>query len=132
MTTPPIRILRRSSRAADIALWLPSFVVTGRRRSYPATAIMPRRQIGRRSPGQIRLMLLHPRLVGGNRQGILDGIMQPGMPLRRHPGRLDLALIKHPAALTSAADRLSLRVIAIAVLIGPDQNAPGPREKKGA
>src|SRR5260221_12470981 len=99
------------------------------------------RAIGKRRAAEIGLMLLLPgimRPLAGLRRRI-DGVVEPGMPLRRHARRLDLAIIKHPAPLAAphaaAANQLPatlLPVVSIAELVGAGQLAPPPWEQPRA
>src|SRR5258705_5472314 len=86
----------------------------------------------------MRLLTGIVRPLTGFRRSV-DGVMQPGMPLRRHARGLGLAVIDDPASLSArhaaAANQLSttlLPVVAVAELVGADQLALPPREQPPA
>src|ERR1700756_2241634 len=119
----------------------PRLVIASRWRAMAAAQHPAGRAIRERRACQIGLMRLLPgimRPLTGFRRRV-DGVMQPGMPLRRHARGLDLAVIDDPASLparhATAANQLSvtlLPVVAVAELVGADQLALPPREQPRA
>src|SRR6185312_15058196 len=110
-------------------LWLPGFVIAGRRRAMTATHQRARRPIGVGRAGQIRLMRLLPGIfrLATIRRDLVDRMMQPTMPFRRHARAFGLAFIKHPALLAAEAAAAALElplglvaVVAIAERIRAD------------
>src|SRR5262249_9474449 len=121
-TTAPMIV---STVLLPIALLrLPRLIVAGGARTRAALQEAAIGTIGIRRAGEIGLMLLLPRLRLERRGGrrILEGVMQPAMPVGRDAARFDRAGIDHPAA--AALLRL---VVAIAVLVGADIGAGEPR-----
>src|SRR3546814_1643433 len=89
---------------------------------------MSRRPIGLNGAGEVRLVVFLPGMPVGTafRRNGVGGVVQPGMPLRRHAAGLDLAFVGHPAPL--AAQRILVRtsatlgaVVAVPLPVVPDQ-----------
>src|SRR5579872_4686867 len=61
--------------------------------------------------------------IGGRR--LVEGVVQPAMPLGRHLGSLGVAAVDHPAALMSvvAAEGVAPLVVLVAVLVIADEHA---------
>ena len=86
---------------------------------------------GRRAGG-VRQVRLFPWLPLSLHQRLVGGVVQPGMPLRRNPGRLGRAGIGHPAPHAVARTRPPLHEIGVAERIGADAPALEPGEQPGA
>src|SRR5690348_11772226 len=93
----------------------PRLVVAGRRRAAPALEVVARRPVGAGGAGQIRQMLLLPGAArrAARRRRLLDDMVQPGVPLRRHLGGLGLALVEHPALLAAAGEAARPGLVAV-------------------
>src|SRR5688500_434388 len=91
----------------------PGLVIAGGRLPLAAFERVAGRAIGRRRPGQVRQMLLLPRIAQASAVlgRVLDRVMQPAMPFWRHLGSLRLALVDDPAALVAALDPARRAVI---------------------
>src|SRR5690349_3286364 len=132
-TTPPITVsITFPVMIAAAALFgCPRLVIPGRPGATPAAQDRARRVIGVGRTGHVRLMRLFPGIARavGPRQ-LVDRVMQPGMPLRRHLRRLRLAMVDHPALLAARPPAAAphrpaalLAVIAVAKAVSPHQLA---------
>src|SRR5687767_6209891 len=90
---------------------VPGLVVAGRALAVAAARDRALRPAGVDRAGQVREVILLPGLqlegLGGRR--LVEGVVQPAMPLGRDLRGVGIALVDHPAALAAA-------VIAVAVV----------------
>src|SRR5438876_11712410 len=95
---PPSAAVRRAVRFRR-----PWLVIAGRRGTDATAQDRPPRVIGEGRAGHVRLMLLLPSVAATflRARHLVDRVMQPGMPFRRHLGRLRLTLIDDPALLAA-------------------------------
>src|SRR5438270_1636189 len=111
----------------------PGLVIAGGAWAMPAAQHRARRVVGLRRPGQVRLMRLLPRVTLARLRHLVDHVMQPGMPFRRHLRALRLAVVDDPAPFAAEAPapeppRLVAfqPVVAVAVIVGTHERAPQP------
>src|SRR3954468_7914925 len=76
----------------------PGLVVAAGAAPGPADVVVPRRAIRMGGAGQVRPVLLLPGIQLGLGQRRRRGVVQPGMPLRRHGRRLLAPGEQDPAA----------------------------------
>ena len=114
---------------------IPASTARNRRSPGAVAAAQDRaaRVIGIGRAGHVRLVRLFPRIARARPRHLVDHMVQPGVPFRRHLRALGLALVDDPAPLAAepaAAEPLrlvaSLAVIAVAVVVGADQFAAQP------
>src|SRR6185437_8489584 len=127
-----IATLPRPDRRSFRNPWL---VIAGGGRPLATAQHRARRPVSGRRAGQVRHMLLLPRVFELVRilRRLIGRVMEPAVPLRRHARGFDFAGIDHPAPFAArpaaAADELARPtqpVIAIAGLVSPDQLAVEP------
>src|SRR5215470_12298691 len=106
----------------------PWLVIPGRAGAMAAAQDRAGRVISQRRAGHVRLVWLLPGIADTVRpRELVNGVMQPGVPFRRHLGALGLAVIDDPALFTARppaalSHRLGapLAVIAVTIWIGAD------------
>src|SRR5271170_7966034 len=81
----------------------PRLVIAGGADTVAAAQHRARRMVGQRGPGHVRLVVLFPGMALARLRQLVDHVMQPGMPFRRHLGALGFAIIDHPAPLAAEA-----------------------------
>src|SRR5262245_57462357 len=124
MTLRFILGLRRSGRN-------PGLVIAGALGAVAALQRMAGRTVGLRRTREVRQMRLLPGALMGlaGFRRVLDDLVQPTVPFRRHAGGLGLAVVEHPAALALLALGAAVDVVAVAEGIGADQLAMEPSEE---
>src|SRR5579875_1228351 len=130
---------RRSARRPSFRG--PRLVVGGDRPAAAAAQDRAGRAIGIGGAGQVRPMLLLPRIAApavGARH-LVDRVVQPGMPFRRHLGALGFAGIDHPALFAAEAAAPArelapplLAIVAIAETVGADKLTAEPSQQTRA
>src|SRR5712691_6053252 len=136
MTTAPITVsmtLPLIARVRGALFRRPRLVIAGRANAVATTQHRAGRMVGERGPGHVRLVVLFPGMALARLGWLVDHVMQPGMPFRRHLGALRLAIVDDPAPVapeTPAAEPRRLvalePVIAIPVGVGADIHAAQP------
>src|SRR5206468_1581185 len=107
----------------------------GRANPVAAAQHRPRRMVGLGGPGQVWLVVLFPGIALAWARHLVDHVMQPSMPFRRHLRAFRGPLIDDPAPLTAeppaapAGRLVALQpVIAVAIGIGADDLAAQPSQ----
>src|ERR1700693_1578573 len=132
MTTAPITVsimLPLIFRLPGGLFRRPRLVIAGRAVAVAAAQHRARRMVGLRGPGHVRLMILFPGMALARLGQLVDHVMQPGMPFRRHLGAFRLAVIDDPAPVAAEAPAAPPRrlvaleaVVAVAVGIAADSH----------
>src|SRR5216683_3965666 len=117
----------------------PRLVIAGRASAVAAAQHRAGRMVGLRGPGHVRQVVLFPGMALARLGQLVDHMMQPGMPFRRHLGAFRLAIVDDPAPVAAkppaAAPRRLLAlepVIAVPVGIGADGFAAQPGQYSGS
>src|SRR6266851_6610132 len=142
MTTAPITVSMTLPLIARLPAALfrrPRLVIAGRASAVAAAQHRAGRMVGQGGPGHVRQVVLFPGMALARLGQLVDHVMQPGMPFRRHLGALRLAIIDDPAPVAAeppaaAPGRLLApeAVIAIPIGIGPDGFAAQPGQYSGS
>src|SRR5690606_29694511 len=114
-------------RPAVALFRLPRLVVAGRNRAASLRQDAALRPIGLRRAGQVRPVRLLPFARRVVDQRLVMGVVQPAVPVRRHPGGLHQAVVDHPAPPAAP-----LAIVAVAELVLADELALPPRVHPGA
>src|SRR5437667_6720189 len=136
MTLPLIAPPRAAPAAWPALFRRPWLVIAGRRDAVAAAQHRAARVIGLGRAGQVRLVRLLPGIALARLRHLVDHVVQPGVPLRRHLGTLRLAIVDDPAPLAArppaaAPDRLIAleAIVAVAVGVGADGLAAQPGQQ---
>src|SRR5438034_10372678 len=142
MTTAPITISITLPLICGLPGGLfrrPRLVIAGWASAMAAPQHRAGRMVGQRGPGHVGQVVLFPGMALARLGRLVDHVMQPGMPLRRHLGALRLAIVDDPppvAAESPAAPPLRLvaskAVVAVAVGVGADRHPAQPRQYSGS
>src|SRR5258708_15399926 len=97
MTFPLIRGLPNTAAREGALFRRPRLVIAGGADPVAAAQHRAGRMIGKRRAGQVRLVVLFPGVALARRWHLVDHVVQPGVPLRRHFGALRLAVVDDPA-----------------------------------
>src|SRR5215472_5180565 len=124
-------MLRRCIRPASVVRG-PGFVVAGGAGTMASLVVMAGGAVAGRRAGDIRDVRFLPRPPRVLYQRRVGGVVQPSMPLRRHPGRLCRTGIGHPTPHTMAGARSPLHEIRVAKGVGADAPALEPGEQPSA
>src|SRR4029078_10250672 len=100
----------------------PGLVIAGGRLPLATFKRMTGRAIGRRCPGQVGQVLLLPRIARPSPvfRRVLEGVVQPAVPLRRHLARFRLALVDDPTPLLTALGPAGRPLITAALSVRRD------------
>src|SRR5271168_2469550 len=79
----------------------PRLVIAGRAIAVAAAQHRAGRMVGLWRPGHVRLVVLFPGIALARLRQLVDHVMQPGMPFRRHLGAFRLAIVDDPAPLAA-------------------------------
>src|SRR3954451_6453817 len=110
----PCMVRIRASGTGASRAGSPGLVVAPRGPPRAADIVMPGRAIGVRRAGQVGQVVLLPEVALLLRQRLGHRVVQPGVPFRRHGGRLLGAGEDHPAA-GAVVDRLRLSALEIEI-----------------
>src|SRR5690606_35134496 len=113
----------------------PGLIVAGGGRALAQGGQRALRATRHRRARHVRQMILLPRLTRQRTLGrsLVIGVAQPALPLRRHLGRLGIAVIDDPAALAAViADGVAGFVVAVAELVRADLLAAFANGEQGA
>src|SRR5277367_1546801 len=100
MTTAPMTVsimLPLIDRLPGGSFRRPRLVIASRTIAVAAAQHRAGRMVGQRGPGHVRLVILLPRMALARLGQVVDHVMQPGMPFRRHLGAFRLAVVDDPA-----------------------------------
>src|SRR5712691_4040847 len=103
MTFPLIAGYPAVAARAGALFRRPRLVIAGGADPVSAAQHRAGRVIGERRAGQIRLVRQLPRIFLARRWHLVDHVVQPGVPLRRHLGTLGLAVVDDPAPVAAEA-----------------------------
>src|SRR5712691_1652996 len=136
MTTAPITVsmtLPLIARAPAPLFRRPWLVIAGRANAVAAAQHRAGRMVSQGGPGHVRLVVLFPGIALARLRQLVDHVVQPGMPFRRHLGALRLTVVDDPAPIAAEAPAAAPRrllapeaVIAIPVGIGANEFATQP------
>ncbi len=90
--------------------------------------------IGERRAGHVGQVVLLPDLTAQRRFGgrLIEGMVEPAMPVRRHPRGFGDTVINDPAARAAhRARRIGFLVITVALLVLADKPCAAPEQRKG-
>src|SRR5712691_12396444 len=135
MTLPLIGGVPGGSGSKRALFRRPRLVIAGRANPVAAAQHRARWMVGLFGSGHVRLVVLFPGIALARLGQLVDHVVQPGMPFRRHLGALRLAIVDDPAPVAAkppaAAPRRLLApeaIIAIPVGIRADDFAAQPSQ----
>src|SRR6266436_9641610 len=106
MTTAPITVSMTLPLIARVPAPLfrrPRLVIAGRAEAVAAAQHRAGRMVGQGGAGHVRLVVLFPGIALARLGQLVDHVVQPGMPFRRHLGALRLAIVDDPAPVAAEA-----------------------------
>src|ERR1700674_2498018 len=136
MTLPLIGRLLGGADRTGALFRRPRLVIACRANPVAAAQHRAGPMVGKRGPGHVRLVVLFPEITPARHRHLVDHVMQPGMPFRRHLGAFGLAVIDDPSPIATEAPATEPRrlvafeaVVAVAVGVRADEFAAQPSQQ---
>src|SRR5216684_4563949 len=136
MTTAPITVSMTLPLIARLPAALfrrPRLVIAGRASAVAAAQHRAGRMVGQGGPGHVRQVVLFPGMALARLGQLVDHVMQPGMPFRRHLGAFRLAVVDDPAPVAAESPAAPPRrlvapeaIVVVAVGVAADRHPAQP------